>query len=124
MDEFRYQFISFLDPTSLMNSLIADVEFSKEKYPDKWKAVTLPAGGVVLLHGSLVHMSEKNSSQKSRHAYTFHVVDKHSLYAEHNWLHVSPSSPLALQYPNLPAHHNTGFRPFSLKYSDMAEEKK
>jgi ectoine hydroxylase-related dioxygenase (phytanoyl-CoA dioxygenase family) len=42
---------------------------------------------LVLLHGRVVHKSEKNKSQFSRHAYTFHVFDEGvSQYSEQNWL--------------------------------------
>jgi phytanoyl-CoA hydroxylase len=48
----------------------------------------MPAGTLVLIHGALVHYSEANASDKSRHAYSIHVVEgdsKHS-YPADNWL--------------------------------------
>lgn len=42
---------------------------------------------LVLIHGRVVHKSEQNKSQFSRHAYTFHVYDEGvSQYSEQNWL--------------------------------------
>ena len=44
-------------------------------------------GTVVLLHGDLVHWSEKNESQQSRHAYTLHVVEtQNCTWSSKNWL--------------------------------------
>lgn len=50
-------------------------------------AVPVPKGTLVLIHGQVVHFSEVNKSQKSRHAYTFHVIEqKDTKYPEENWL--------------------------------------
>ena len=43
-------------------------------------------GSLVLLHGRLPHYSCENTSEKSRHAYTFHVIDGNSKYPKDNWL--------------------------------------
>jgi len=44
------------------------------------------AGSLVLIHGNLLHKSEKNVSQKGRIIYTFHVIEGESVYDERNWL--------------------------------------
>lgn len=45
------------------------------------------AGTLVLIHGNLLHKSEKNTSQKGRIIYTFHVIEgDSSAYDEKNWL--------------------------------------
>lgn len=46
------------------------------------------AGTLVLLHHSLVHFSKANTSDKSRHAYSIHVVEGKDgyKYLEDNWL--------------------------------------
>ncbi|CAM9112918.1 unnamed protein product [Laminaria digitata] len=46
------------------------------------------AGTLVLLHHSLVHYSKANTSDKSRHAYSIHVVEGKDgyKYPEDNWL--------------------------------------
>lgn len=46
------------------------------------------AGSLVLIHGNLLHKSEKNLSQKGRIIYTFHVIegDEAATYDARNWL--------------------------------------
>ncbi|KAL2758111.1 hypothetical protein ACRALDRAFT_2101237 [Sodiomyces alcalophilus JCM 7366] len=45
------------------------------------------AGDLVLIHGNLLHKSEKNTSQKGRIIYTFHVIEQDGTkYDERNWL--------------------------------------
>ncbi|KAF8865061.1 phytanoyl-CoA dioxygenase [Acephala macrosclerotiorum] len=45
------------------------------------------AGALVLIHGNLLHKSEKNTSQKGRIIYTFHCIEgEGSVYDERNWL--------------------------------------
>ena len=44
------------------------------------------AGTLVLIHGNLLHKSEKNLSPKSRFIYTFHVIEGENEYDERNWL--------------------------------------
>ena len=50
-------------------------------------------GSLVLLHGRLPHYSCENTSNKSRHAYTLHVIDGNCKYSSNNWLQRS-SMPL------------------------------
>ncbi len=44
------------------------------------------AGTLVLIHGNLLHKSERNTSGKSRFIYTFHVIEGENEYDERNWL--------------------------------------
>ncbi|KAI0388461.1 phytanoyl-CoA dioxygenase [Xylariaceae sp. FL0594] len=45
------------------------------------------AGSLVLIHGNLLHKSERNTSQKGRIIYTFHVIEGDGTkYDERNWL--------------------------------------
>ena len=44
------------------------------------------AGTLVLIHGNLLHKSEKNLSGKSRFIYTFHVIEGEHEYDSRNWL--------------------------------------
>jgi ectoine hydroxylase-related dioxygenase (phytanoyl-CoA dioxygenase family) len=47
------------------------------------------AGSLVLIHGNLLHKSEKNTSPKGRIIYTFHVIEGDESackYDERNWL--------------------------------------
>ena len=43
-------------------------------------------GTVIVLHGLLPHLSRENTSARSRHAYTLHVIDASAHYPENNWL--------------------------------------
>lgn len=53
-----------------------------------------PAGTLVIFKGRTPHMSGANLSDKSRHAYTLHVIDKACHYPANNWLQRSPEMPL------------------------------
>ncbi len=52
------------------------------------------AGTLVVFHGLLPHYSGANRSPVSRHAYTLHATDAHSVYSPANWLQRSGSLPL------------------------------
>ena len=52
------------------------------------------AGTLVIFDGRAPHMSGPNLSEKSRHAYTIHVIDKKSHYPAENWLQRGPDLPL------------------------------
>jgi phytanoyl-CoA hydroxylase len=43
-------------------------------------------GTLVLLHGTLPHLSGPNLSDKPRHAYTLHAIDGVAHYPRDNWL--------------------------------------
>ena len=51
-------------------------------------------GTLVLLHGLLPHWSDVNRSERSRHAYTVHVIDGAADYPAENWLRRGPHLPL------------------------------
>uniref|UniRef100_A0A7N0TKW5 Phytanoyl-CoA dioxygenase n=1 Tax=Kalanchoe fedtschenkoi TaxID=63787 RepID=A0A7N0TKW5_KALFE len=47
----------------------------------------MKAGSLVVLHGDLIHQSFENQSSKSRHAFTWHVVDTDGcIWASWNWI--------------------------------------
>ena len=47
-------------------------------YPEDGRgAAPAAAGTMIVLHGSLPHRSGPNRSEKSRHAYTLHVIERH-----------------------------------------------
>lgn len=50
-------------------------------------------GTLVLLHGLLPHWSDVNRSDKSRHAFTLHVIDGAADYPAGNWLTRDPGLP-------------------------------
>ena len=68
--------------------------FDDEPY-EASEARPLPAevGTLVVLHGTLPHWSAPNTSDRSRHAYTLHVIDGEADYPADNWLQ-SPDRPL------------------------------
>jgi phytanoyl-CoA hydroxylase len=51
-------------------------------------------GTVIVLHGLLPHRSDANTSARSRHAYTLHVIERAAAYPADNWLQRAPSLPL------------------------------
>ena len=56
-------------------------------YPeDGLVPLEVPAGTLVLLDGALPHRSGPNRSDRSRHAYTLHVIERGADYPEDNWL--------------------------------------
>jgi len=52
------------------------------------------AGTLVVFNGRAPHMSLPNTSEKSRHAYTLHVIDQACDYPASNWLQRSADLPL------------------------------
>jgi phytanoyl-CoA hydroxylase len=50
-------------------------------------------GTLVVLHGLLPHKSGANTSPRSRHAYSVHVIDATARYPEDNWLRRAPDMP-------------------------------
>lgn len=52
-------------------------------------------GDLVLIHGSVLHKSERNTSFRTRYAYTFHMIDSppYAKYDEKNWLQPTQSMP-------------------------------
>lgn len=55
---------------------------------DQYVPGEVKAGSLVLIHGNLLHKSEKNLSQKGRIIYTFHVIEGGDgrTYDRRNWL--------------------------------------
>ena len=53
-----------------------------------------PQGTLILLHGRLPHQSAPNNSDKSRQAYTLHVIDTALVYPKTNWLQRPATMPL------------------------------
>ncbi|XP_032563879.1 phytanoyl-CoA dioxygenase domain-containing protein 1 isoform X1 [Chiroxiphia lanceolata] len=78
------------------------VEFvgSEPAYDDS-QFIPLPIkkGGLILIHGEVVHKSELNSSESSRHAFTFHVMEaKGTTWSKENWLQPTPELPFPSLY--------------------------
>lgn len=61
--------------------------FNSTPYPtDGLVPLEAARGTLVLLNGSLPHLSGPNTSEKPRHAYTVHVIDGTANYPADNWL--------------------------------------
>jgi len=53
----------------------------------------------VLIHGTVLHRSSPNKSEKSRHAYTFHIVEQENTeYSKQNWLQPTEELPFPALY--------------------------
>lgn len=77
-------------PYSLTTETLDDTPWPE----DEAIAAEAPAGTLVVFDGRAPHMSLPNRSDKSRHAYTLHVIDQACHYPESNWLQRSPDLPL------------------------------
>lgn len=61
---------------------------------DNLQPLEVKKGTVIVLHGLLPHLSRENTSARSRHAYTLHIIDASAHYPESNWLRRSRKMPL------------------------------
>ncbi|KAI4547483.1 hypothetical protein MG293_004038 [Ovis ammon polii] len=56
-------------------------------------------GALILIHGEVVHKSERNFSDRSRHAYTFHLMEAAgTVWSPDNWLQPTPELPFPPLY--------------------------
>lgn len=59
-------------------------------WPKKnYQPLVAKAGDVIVIHGLLPHFSERNTSGKTRFAYTLHFIDRACHYQKNNWLDIS-----------------------------------
>lgn len=59
----------------------------EQEQDGKYVPGEVKAGDLVLIHGNLLHKSEKNTSQKGRIIYTFHIIENEGKrYDQRNWL--------------------------------------
>jgi phytanoyl-CoA hydroxylase len=62
-------------------------EDKKGEGEGEYVAGEVKAGTLVLIHGNLLHKSERNTSQKGRIIYTFHIIEQDgTVYDGKNWL--------------------------------------
>lgn len=61
-------------------------EKTEENKEEEYTLEEVAAGTLVLIHGNVLHKSEKNTSEKSRFIYTFHVIEGENEYDGRNWL--------------------------------------
>jgi phytanoyl-CoA hydroxylase len=87
-------------PLKQRNYRVGDDEFTIETLDDTpWPedrklAAEAATGTMVMFDGRSPHMSKHNTSDKSRHAYTLHVIDRKCHYPDDNWLQRGPDMPL------------------------------
>jgi phytanoyl-CoA hydroxylase len=78
------------DSVSFTGELPAQVleENNNNDSNSKFEPIEVKAGTLVLLHGANLHKSFENKSEKSRHAFTVHVVEGETgvEYSKTNWL--------------------------------------
>uniref|UniRef100_A0A3Q2GKU0 Phytanoyl-CoA dioxygenase domain-containing protein 1 n=1 Tax=Cyprinodon variegatus TaxID=28743 RepID=A0A3Q2GKU0_CYPVA len=73
----------------------------RERTYDEEKFVAAPVkkGGVVLIHGEVVHKSAENTSEDSRHVYTFHIMETlDTRWSPDNWLQPTEELPFPPLY--------------------------
>ncbi|KAL5485135.1 hypothetical protein ACEPAI_7777 [Sanghuangporus weigelae] len=63
----------------------------------KYVLETCEPGDLVIIHGSVLHKSERNLSPFTRFAYTFHMIESppHVAYDEKNWLQPTKEMPFS-----------------------------
>ena len=69
-----------------------DFEHEEVSREEEYRLGECEAGTLVLIHGNILHKSEKNTGLKSRFIYTFHVIEGAERYDERNWLQI-PGGP-------------------------------
>uniref|UniRef100_A0A3Q3NAM9 Phytanoyl-CoA dioxygenase domain-containing protein 1 n=1 Tax=Labrus bergylta TaxID=56723 RepID=A0A3Q3NAM9_9LABR len=73
----------------------------REQAYDETKFISAPVkkGGVVLIHGEVVHCSAQNTSEDSRHVYTFHIMESQDTrWSPDNWLQPTEELPFPPLY--------------------------
>lgn len=75
---------------SIVNEVLDATPFDAERA----LPAEAPAGTLVVFDGRAPHMSGPNTSDKSRHAYTLHAIDRQCHYPASNWLQRSDDLPL------------------------------
>ncbi|KAI7795888.1 phytanoyl-CoA dioxygenase domain-containing protein 1 [Triplophysa rosa] len=56
-------------------------------------------GGAILIHGEVVHRSAENTSDRSRHVYTFHIMEsENTVWSPENWLQPTEELPFPSLY--------------------------
>ncbi|ORY33409.1 hypothetical protein BCR39DRAFT_519879 [Naematelia encephala] len=76
---------------------VPGIEPNEEKWDEMpgWRQAPCKAGTLVLIHGSVMHKSPPNTSDKSRLIYTFHMIEggKGVIFDEKNWLQPTQDMP-------------------------------
>ncbi|WWD19605.1 hypothetical protein CI109_104067 [Kwoniella shandongensis] len=81
---------------------VPGVEPNEEKWDDMdgWREAPCSPGTLVLIHGSVMHRSPPNPSDKTRIIYTFHMIEggKGVKYDEKNWLQPTEAMPFPVLF--------------------------
>ncbi|KAF8488403.1 phytanoyl-CoA dioxygenase [Gautieria morchelliformis] len=82
------------------NTLQTDV---KPKAEGEYILETCEPGDLVLIHGNVLHKSERNTSSSTRFAYTFHMIEgpAKAVYDEKNWLQPTAAVPFTRLFANV-----------------------
>ena len=83
-----------LNPLRRMRNGREDFEHETVTAKEDYVLGEVKAGTLVLIHGNVLHKSEKNTSQKGRIIYTFHLIEGEEHFDEKNWLQI-PGGPAA-----------------------------
>jgi len=64
---------------------------------DDYVLVNCKPGDLVLIHGNVLHKSKRNTSARTRFAYTFHMIDSppYAEYDNKNWLQPTKDMPFS-----------------------------
>ncbi|KAL9967453.1 hypothetical protein ACROYT_G025675 [Oculina patagonica] len=94
-DGLKCRFIRNPEPGAPTIYTVLNEEFNDEDFiPQLTKK-----GSLVLIHGTVLHRSLPNKSEKSRHAYTFHIVEQQNTeWSKQNWLQPSSELPFPVLY--------------------------
>ncbi|OWZ52203.1 phytanoyl-CoA dioxygenase family protein [Cryptococcus neoformans 125.91] len=81
--------------TTFVNVLGVEPNTENWDEMEGWKEAACPPGTLVLIHGSVMHKSPPNPSDKSRLIYTFHMIEGGNgvKYDERNWLQPTKEMP-------------------------------
>lgn len=69
-----------------------DFEHQQATVKEDYVLGEVKAGTLVLIHGNILHKSEKNLSRKGRIIYTFHCIEGEEHYDKRNWLQIPGGS--------------------------------
>jgi phytanoyl-CoA hydroxylase len=85
-------------PENLDTEVNGEKEYEVVEKEEVYDMGEVKAGTLVLIHGNILHKSEKNTSDKSRNIYTFHVIEGERRYDERNWLQ-PPEKGFSMLFP-------------------------
>ncbi|XP_043354817.1 phytanoyl-CoA dioxygenase domain-containing protein 1 isoform X3 [Dermochelys coriacea] len=89
----------YTEPLGRVLGLWLALENATQENSCLWFIPGSHTSGLILIHGEVVHKSEMNRSEWSRHAYTFHLMEaKDTTWSKENWLQPTPELPFSALY--------------------------